>query len=284
MLPYYIIISPKWKEKMGRKEKLTKIDGLKSEMDNIRPLPEDILCEFRKYYSIGLTYASNAIEGNTLTESETKVVIEDGITIGGKTIREHLEVIGHAEAYQEIYGIVKKSKIEEQDILLLHRLIMFRIDPEQAGKYRDKNIFITGTDYIPPDNRKVPELMASHVKKLNKQPPAGQHPVEWISRLHADFESIHPFKDGNGRVGRLVLNILSLKHGYCPVVIPPIRRAEYITAMRNANKGDYSHIQNLIINTVYEEMKVMVRMAKRIRGQQNFPSQGTIYSPSSILG
>ena len=132
---------------------LTKISSLKSALDGYRPFSDHVVKQFKDYYRIRLTYTSNAIEGSTLTESETKVIIEDGITIGGKSLREHYEAIGHAKAYDHIYSLLNKS-ISEDDVLYLHKLFFQQINPENAGRYRQKNVLITGTDY-----RKVPELM-----------------------------------------------------------------------------------------------------------------------------
>src|SRR3990167_2409901 len=123
------------------KDSLERVDAIKSVLDNYRPFHEHVVKQLRDYYRIGLTYTSNAIEGNTLTESETRVVIEDGITIGGKSLREHFEVIGHARAYDHIYALMD-SDISEEVILHLHKLFFQQIDPENAGRYRQKNVII----------------------------------------------------------------------------------------------------------------------------------------------
>src|SRR4030067_2334682 len=116
------------------REVLAKIDSIKSVLDSYRPFPEHAVQQLRDYYRVGLTYTSNAIEGNTLTETETKVVIEDGLTIGGKSIREHSEAIGHARAYDHIYSLLDQA-FPEEDILYLHRLFFQQIKPKNAGKY-----------------------------------------------------------------------------------------------------------------------------------------------------
>jgi len=241
---------------------LQKISSLKSALDGYRPFSEHVVNQLRDYYRIGLTYTSNAIEGNTLTESETKVVIEDGITIGGKSLREHYEAIGHAKAYDHIYSMLDKP-VSEEDILFLHKLFFEKIDSGNAGRYRQKNVIITGTDYLPPDYQKVPELMKKHIENLYKD-VKDKHPLEHASDLHAEFESIHPFTDGNGRIGRLLLSILCMKNGYCPVIIPPIRRAEYIAAMQKSNKGDLNALRVLILSIIYEEMKSLKRLVESL--------------------
>jgi len=247
---------------MGNIDIIEKIDALKSVLDNHRPYSEHVVKQLKDYYRIGLTYTSNALEGNTLTESETKVIIEDGLTIGGKSLREHFEVTGHAKAYDHIYSLMD-NPISEDDVLRLHRLFFQQIDSENAGKYRQKNVIITGTDYLPPDYRKVPVMMAKHIENINRV-AKHEHPLERASDLHAEFESIHPFIDGNGRIGRLLLSVLTMRSGYCPVIIPPIRRAEYISAMHEANKGNLTPLRGLIISIIYEEMKSLKRLIETL--------------------
>ncbi len=244
------------------KDILEKIDAIRSDIDRYRPFSDHVVKQLRDYYRIGLTYSSNAIEGNTLTESETKVVIEDGLTIGGKSIREHQEAIGHAKAYDHIYSLLDRD-ISREDILKLHELFFLQIDPDNAGIYRNQNVVITGTDYLPPGHHEVPELMKKHIEKLNVSPD-DKHLLEWASDLHADLESIHPFIDGNGRIGRLLLSILTLKNGYCPVIIPPIRRAEYISALQKTNKGDLSELRVVLLSVVHEEMKSLKKVVESL--------------------
>ncbi|MBI4690107.1 MAG: Fic family protein [Nitrospirae bacterium] len=241
---------------------LSNLSSLKSVLDGYRPFSDHVVKQLKDYYRIGLTYTSNAIEGNTLTESETKVIIEDGITIGGKSLREHYEAIGHAKAFDHIYSLLEKP-IVEKDILFLHKLFFEQIDTGNAGIYRKKNVIITGTDYLPPDYQKVPELMEKHIENLN-QDVKGKHPLEDASDLHAEFESIHPFMDGNGRMGRLLLSIFAMKNGYCPVIIPPIRRAEYIDAMQKSNKGNLNSLRTLVLSVIYEEMKSLKRLVESL--------------------
>ena len=241
---------------------IIKIDPLKSALDSHRPFSAHVVKQLKDYYRIGLTYTSNAIEGNTLTESETKVVIEDGLTIGGKSLREHYEVLGHAKAYDHIYSLLDRT-ITEEDVLSLHKLFFKQIDSENAGRYRQRNVIITGTDYLPPDYHDVPELMKKYIANFNRI-DSDKHSLELASDLHAEFESIHPFIDGNGRIGRLLLSILTMKNGYCPVIIPPIRRSEYITAMKKSNKGDLITLRVFILSIIYEEMKSLKKVVESL--------------------
>src|SRR5579872_5033430 len=121
------------------RNRIADIDKLKNEIDTFRPLPAHFIPMLKEYFRIGLTYSSNALEGNTLTETETKVILEDGLTIGGKTIHEHLEVLGHSQAYDFMYDKACDSSFSEQDICTLHRLFYYRIDQENAGQYRKVN-------------------------------------------------------------------------------------------------------------------------------------------------
>lgn len=241
---------------------LDKIDSIKSILDSYRPFPDHAVKQLKDYYRIGLTYTSNAIEGNTLTESETKVVIEDGITIGGKSLREHYEAIGHAKAYDHMYSLLDNPILEE-DVSHLHKLFFQQIDPDNAGGYRQKNVIITGTDYLPPDYQEVPSLMKKYLENINRDDGV-HHPLERASGLHAEFEAIHPFTDGNGRIGRLLLSILTMKSGYCPVIIPPVRRAEYITALQKNNKGDFHTLSAFVSSVIYEEMKSLRRLLESL--------------------
>ena len=194
---------------MQFENRIKEIDELKAKIDKHRPLSKNALEQLKEYYRIGLTYSSNAIEGNSLTETETKIVIEDGITIGGKPIRDHYEAMGHSEAFSFIYDLAKNKTITEADILKLHHLFYYRIDENNAGKYRKVNVLITGSTFRPPAHSEVPELM----KKFTANIPAMRkkyHPVEFSARIHEELVTIHPFVDGNGRAGRLLMNLALL--------------------------------------------------------------------------
>jgi Fic family protein len=241
---------------------LKKIDQLYGELTPFRPFSTERISLIKDYYRIGSTYASNALEGNTLTESETKVVLEDGLTIGGKSVREHLEAVGHAQAYDHIYGLLR-TKIAAADLLELHRLFFQQIDPETAGQLRPRNVIITGTDYLPPDYHQVPDLIQKHLRRYHNK-RFQEHLLLRAADLHAEFESIHPFLDGNGRIGRLLLSLYTLKAGYGPVIFSPVRRGEYISALRKANQNNRDGLRKLVLETVYEELKALKRVVKKI--------------------
>lgn len=149
---------------MDYTNRILDIDTLKAELDGFRPFDENTVKQLKEYYRISSTYTSNALEGNTLTETETKVIFEDGFTIGGHPIREIQETIGHSKAYDLLYSLIKTAEITEENILELHRLFYEQIDPENAGRYRDKKVIITGTEYIPPAPAELSELMKDFCK------------------------------------------------------------------------------------------------------------------------
>lgn len=217
---------------------LNKIDGYAQAIREYRPLTADEVKELDAYFRIGVTYTSNALEGNSLTLSETKVLLEDGITVGGKPIKDCYEATGHARAYDYMLELARGGPLQfsEVDILRLHALFYGGIDPEHAGKYRDGQVFITGTEYVLPTAEEVPGLMASFVEDLNRKQET-LHPVLLAAYGHRRLVDIHPFQDGNGRTARLLMNLILVNRGYCIVSIPPVLRHDYITALQQAQRS-----------------------------------------------
>ena len=199
-----------------------------------RPLPPETLKSLREYYRVGLTYTSNALEGNSLTESETKVVIEDGLTIEGKPLRDHYEAVGHAKAYDYVYQITEKEGLTEENILNLHRLFYQQIDAEKAGHYRNVKVYISGSRYAVAAVSKSPTEMQKLVKWYNAN-EKNLHPIELAATLHQRFVFIHPFVDGNGRVARLLMNLAFLRNSFTIAIIPAILRHEYIYSLETAH-------------------------------------------------
>jgi Fic family protein len=238
---------------------LKKIDALKVKIDAHRPLDTHMLKQIREYFRIGMTYSSNALEGNSLTETETKIVIEDGMTIGGKPVRDHLEALGHSEAYDLLFRLAKGQDITEANIKELHRLFYYRIDAKQAGQYRGKRVIITGTDFIPPGPERIADLMKSFIAGL-QETRANRHPVEFAAIIHKELVTIHPFIDGNGRAARLLMNLALLQAGYPLAIIPPILRRDYLDTLNKTHKGDDGPFVKFIAGVCYESAKEYLRL------------------------
>lgn len=239
-------------------------DEYKAKIDAYRPLSEDVLSQIQDYYKIGLTYSSNALEGNTLDLVETKVVLEDGLTIGGKPIKDHLEALGHAEAYKELLNVAKGNTITEENIKKFHYLFYNRIDEANAGQYRKKQVIITGSDVNFPKPDDLDTLMKDFVKRI-PQLRADLHPVEYAAMVHAIFVNIHPFIDGNGRVARLLMNLALLQSAYNITIIPPVVRSDYIRALQESNHNIYPPFVNFISEMVLESQKEYLKIIERLQ-------------------
>ncbi len=241
------------------KDILKKIDSIKEKIDAHRPLDAHMVKQLKEYFRIGMTYTSNALEGNSLTETETKIVIEDGITIGGKPVKDHLEALGHSEAYDLLFRLAKHSEITEANIKELHRLFYYRIDEDQAGKYRKQKVIITGTDFIPPAPEKIKDLMKTFVASIPDD-RSENHPVEFAAILHRKLVTVHPFIDGNGRAARLLMNLALLQAGYPVAIIPPILRRDYLDTLNITHKGDFTPFRKFIAGVCYESAKEYLRL------------------------
>ena len=195
------------------------IDKLKNELDQYRPLPSAAVKNLKEVYRVEWTYNSNAIEGNTLSLIETKVVLEDGLTIGGKRLQEHLEVINHSEAIDFVENQINQAgELDERTLKGIHQLILKNIDDENAGVYRSINVRISGSQHRPPHFLQVPQEMTELFAwyELKKEL---LHPVELAALFHFKFVCIHPFADGNGRTARLLMNLILMSHGFPPAIV-----------------------------------------------------------------
>lgn len=219
-------------------------------LQSLRPLSPQVLQELAHRFDVALTHHSTAIEGNTLTQSETEIVIEKGITVSGKSLREHLEVVGHKEALDFVRELAGASQpIGEWEIRQIHNLVMKGQDGQDRGGYRSLDVKAAGTGHRYPSHLKVPELMRDFSEWLGLESP--DHPVIRASEAHLRFVTIHPFRDGNGRVGRLLLNLLLVQNGYPIAVIPLAKRAEYISSLEQAQgDGDRSALDHLVMAAV----------------------------------
>lgn len=221
------------------------VDEKLAKLNSKRPLSKEASKSLQNAINLEWTYNSNGIEGNTLTLKETKVVLE-GITIGGKSVKEHLEVINHENAIEYLEDLLRnKSEISEWNIKGLHQLILKGIDDGNAGKYRNDNVIISGANHRPPEYIKVPELMEKLI--INYENWNEYHPIIRASLLHGELVKIHPFIDGNGRTSRLLMNMDLMKSGYAPVIIKKENRLKYYEALDKAHTtGDYTDFIKLV--------------------------------------
>ena len=221
---------------------LNEIDALKAKLDQFRQFDSYRIAQALE---LEYTFESNRIEGNTLTLRETDLVINEGLTISGKSMREHLEVINHQEAIAYIKHLMdKNTTLNEREVLSIHNLILRGINPEDAGRYRRVQVMIKGSSYMPPQPFMVSKEMEdffiwyeTHKNTL--------HPIVLAAEIHERLVTIHPFIDGNGRTSRLVMNLILLQNGY---VIANIKgdydtRMQYYNALETAqtknNKEDF---------------------------------------------
>lgn len=240
-----------------------KVDSLKAELDQLRPLRLEHVMALKDYFKIGLTYTSNALEGNSLTETETKIVIEDGLTIGGKPLKDHMEAVGHADAYDFMLSLTNRRKLTERHIRHLHRLFYRRIDEKEAGRYRTVPVFITGSKHLPPAAAQVPVRMRTFCRAIpgkRKQ----LHPMDFAAWLHFRLVNIHPFIDGNGRTARLMMNVALLQDSYPIVIIPPILRREYIDTLESCHgmKREPEPFFNFIARAAIESLRDYLRLLR----------------------
>lgn len=224
---------------------LTRLEEKKARLDLHRPLAPAIARRLHEDLRIRLTYHSNAIEGNTLSLRETQVVIEEGITIGGHSLREHLEATNHARAFDELRHFVETgSPITIETVHRFHALVLHDLD-ETAGKWREQQVYIRGSNHLPPPARQVPDYMAQWVRWLTQEGPQ-YHPVVRAAIAHHGFVAVHPYIDGNGRCARLLLNLQLLRDGYAPAFLLREWKLRYLEALHAADEGAYRPIVNLI--------------------------------------
>jgi Fic family protein len=239
---------------------LEKLTQKKKTLDAYRPLPPELVDNLADWFRVELTYTSNALEGNTLTRRETALVVEKGLTVGGKSLAEHLEATNHAKALDWVKEQVSRDlpSISVQDVLYIHELILKGIHDQHAGNYRSVPVRISGSMVVLPNPRKVPALMDAFLAWL--QTEADVHPVMLAAEAHYQLVSIHPFVDGNGRTARLLMNLILLMKGYLPAIIRKRDRLAYIGALEKAqlggSKDDY---EKLIVNAVDRSLDIYLK-------------------------
>ena len=239
-------------------DKLTQCEINQQELWSYRPLSPETLQSLKEYYRVGTTFTSNALEGNSLTESETKVIIEDGLTIEGKPLRDVYEAVGHAKAYDYLYELSHNEPLTEEVICNLHKLFYQQMDSERAGQYRKVPVFISGSRYSVSPVAEIDKRMKQLVQWYNNNENK-LHPVVLAAELHKRFVFIHPFIDGNGRMARLLMNLSLMRNDYNIAIIPAVTRAEYISALEQAhNDGNVfvSFIADRVIMTQLDILRL----------------------------
>ena len=241
-------------------------------LDSYRPLSDALVRNLDDWFCVELTYTSNAIEGSTLTRRETALVVEKGLTVGGKSLVEHLEATGHAQALGWVKEQVGRSPhdLVEEDILHLHGIILHGIDNENAGLYRSVPVRISGSLVSFPNWVKIPDLMVEFLQWIKRA--MDLHPVELATEAHFRLVSIHPFIDGNGRVARLLTNMILLMNGYPPAIIRKRDRLTYIGSLEKAQLGGPKNdFLNIIALATQRSLDIYL---KALRGEQseNFSS------------
>jgi len=230
----------------------------KDRLDALRPLSPDLVTRLHEEIRLRHTYNSNAIEGNTLTLSETKLVLEEGITIGGKSLREHLEATNNAQGYDLIVRLAgEKAPINHVTIQQIHEIVTRGI-LEDAGRYRTRNVRITGASKSPADWSRIVREMDTLLAAL-EEPDSDV--VATSVFLHHRFVAIHPFTDGNGRVARLLTNLYLRRHGYPPVILDKSDRQKYYRALHDADNGDLAPFTRFLARAVSDSLSHCIAVA-----------------------
>ena len=243
---------------------LEQTDILKSKLLKTRPLNAEALKKIQQSLEIEYTFESNRIEGNTLTLQETALVVNEGITIGGKSMKEHLEAINHAQAIEFIKEIATNDiDINERTIKEIHAIILHGINKEQAGKYRDVPVMIVGSKHIPPQPYLIQPLMEQFIQQYKQMEQESLHPILIAAYLHNELVKIHPFIDGNGRTSRLLMNLYLLSKGYTLVSLKSdneAKQAYYNTLEQSHTESDRDPFYLLVANTVKNSLENYIRI------------------------
>lgn len=240
---------------------LTRLDESLAELNRHRPLKQSFLKKLRDQFTVEMTYHSNAIEGNRLTLKETLLVLREGMTIKGKNLQEHLEAKNHEEAMHFLFEVVdSKNRLTLSHNLIrqLHQLVVKDTENKIAGTYRTTDVQILGSTHKPPPGYQVQSKMDQFLKWLTSEYEK-HHPVIFAALAHHRFVAIHPFEDGNGRTGRLLMNLLLLRKGYPIAIILKNDRAKYYHALDDADKGEPLAIERMVAQAVERALAVYLK-------------------------
>lgn len=240
---------------------IKRIDQKYQILQSMRPLPSSIVNKLRAQLSLELTFNSNAIEGNKLTLKETYLVINDGLTVKGKSLKDHLEAKNHDEAVHFLYDLIERQRrhtISEHTIRSLQQLIIKNIEDSEARRYRQGDVMITVSKHRPPAAFEIPKLMKEFIVWIKKN-ISRMHPVEFAAIAHHRLVHIHPFADGNGRTSRLFMNLLLIQKGYPMVIILKNDRQKYYRALEKADGGKFEDLQKFIAQAVERSMNIYLK-------------------------
>ena len=243
-------------------------------LNKLRPISSTMLLKLKERFEIEMTYNSNAIEGNTLTLKETYWVIQQGITVKGKPLKDHLEAKNHKEALDYLYELIEHGlshTISEQLIRELHALVIQGIDKTIAGKYREIDVFIAGTDHTPPPALEVPKQMHSLISWARANHKKFDV-VEFAAMFHHKFVHIHPFQDGNGRVGRLLMNIFLMQYGVPLTIIQKNDRKKYYRVLSAADFGNYEPLVQFTNQNVLRSLSIYLDVLIPSKEKEKFIS------------
>jgi len=243
-------------------EILARLDEKLALLNSFRPLPQSVVRKLREQFELEMTYNSNAIEGNSLTLKETFLVINEGLTIKGKPLKDHLEAKGHTEALEYLYALTNKDTpvlLSEGIIREFNGIVMRDIDREWAGRYRNSNVIIGGSSHTPPEAFEVPQLMGDLFNWANNA-GGNLHPVELATVLHHRLVNIHPFFDGNGRTTRLTMNVILLRAGFPLVVILKNDRKRYYRLLDEADRGNLAPFALFIAQAVQRTLDIYLKV------------------------
>ncbi|MDR6967515.1 Fic family protein [Flavobacterium arsenatis] len=242
-----------------REELQTTFDRLyekKQVLQTSRPLPNIALNKIRESLSIEWTYNSNSIEGNTMSLRETQMVLQEGITVKGKSLREHFETHNHDKAIDYLFSIVNDEyKLRSIDILSLHGFVLRSIEDDFAGRIRNGGVRITGANFVPPNANRVSDLLDELIVFINEN-PLQLNDIELATVFHHKLVYIHPFFDGNGRTVRLAMNLLLMRCGFPPAIILKNDRKKYYEALNQANKGNYQKLTVLMTQALERTLNI----------------------------
>lgn len=247
-----------------------------------RPLPSVALQKIKESLSIEWTYNSNSIEGNSLTLRETQMVLQEGITVKGKSLREHFEAFNHEKAIDYVYQLVdKQHQLTASDVLSVHGLVLRSIEDEFAGRLRTGGVRIVGANFVPPNARKVPDLVDELTAFTNSNPLAA-NTIILATLFHHKFVWIHPFFDGNGRTVRLLMNLLLMRQGFPPAIILKNDRKKYYAALNSANRGDYSKLILLMTQAVERSLNIYLNTLPNQSDEDEYRPIGQLVEEESL--